>query len=109
MESGKSLKTAAASLAGPKLCLDKAKILSHILSDKNYRGLDLSCLMSKEAPDFKNTPISPEEIFPAVVWILKHIINKKAVLSHSKSPLFTYLYTWKVYSSIIFSTLLEGS
>jgi hypothetical protein len=35
MESGKSLNTAEASLAGPKLCLDKAKIFSHYLSDKN--------------------------------------------------------------------------
>jgi hypothetical protein len=67
MESGKSLNTAEASLAGPKLCLERAKIFSHYLSYKNYKGLDLSFFISREAPDFKKIPISAEEIFWAVV------------------------------------------
>lgn len=67
MESGKSLKTHWASLMGPKLCLERAKILSQTLSDKKARGLDLSFLISRAAPDFKKTPISAEEILFAVV------------------------------------------
>lgn len=33
----------------------------------------------------------------------------KVILSFSKRPLFTYLYTWKVKKEIIFLTLFDGN
>lgn len=68
IESGKSLNTVKASLMGPKLCLDKAKIFNQTLSEIKARGgLFLSFLISREAPDFKKIPISAVEILLAVV------------------------------------------
>lgn len=61
------MNTHTGSLTGPKLCLERAKILSQTLSCKKAKGLDLSFLISKDAPDFKKTPISAEEILLAVV------------------------------------------
>ena len=54
-------------------------------------GLGLHSLMSYPAPAFKNRPTSSELILPALVRILKHIINTKVILSFSNNPLFTYL------------------
>lgn len=68
IESGRSLKTGIGSPTGPKFCLERAIILSHILSLMKERGgLLLSFLISKEAPAFKNMEMSLEEIILAVV------------------------------------------
>lgn len=73
------------------------------------KGLAFSDLESKSAPAFKKIPTSSLVIFPAVTNTLKHITNIKDVLSLSKRPLLTYLYTWKVKYLIIISTLLDGN
>jgi len=57
------LNTGIASLAGPKLCLERAIIFNHILSlMKERAGLVLSFLISKEAPALRNIPISEDDI-----------------------------------------------
>jgi len=106
MESGNSLKKASGSV--PKWCLESAKIFNHTLSYKKARGLALSVLISKAAPDFKKIETSAPLSLYAVTKILKHIIRIKVILSFSNNPLFTYLYTWKVRKAIILSTLLVG-
>jgi hypothetical protein len=65
--------------------------------------------MSKASPDFKNKETSFPLIVVAVVIILNAIIRIKVILSFSKSPLFTYLYTWKVKNVIMFLTRFEGN
>jgi len=91
MESGKSLKNAIWSPL--KWCLDRAMMLSHYFSSKNWNGFYLSALASNAAPLLRNSETSAPLIFLSVYLTLKHIIRINEILSFSKSPLFTYLYT----------------
>jgi hypothetical protein len=106
MQSGNSLKKGMGVF--PKQCLERAIILSQILSVIKLNGLCLSYLTSNDAPAFKNIPISPDVIFSAVVYILKHIISMNVFLSFSNNPLLTYLKVCKDKNSMMNSTLLVG-
>lgn len=72
-------------------------------------GFYFIVLLSTTAPAFKNNDVSSEFNFLSVIKILKQIINRKVILSRSKSPQFTYLYTLYDKSFKIYSTSFIGS
>ena len=110
MRSGSSLKLGTDDY--PKVCFEKAIILSHGFSSMKLNwlpcGLGLAVLISYPAPALRKAPTSVPVSFLAVIKILKQIININVILSFSKRPLLMYLWTCLVMTLIMKSTLFWG-
>lgn len=110
MRSGSSLKLGIEDY--PKVCLEKAMILSQDFSSIKLNwfpwGLGLAVLISSPAPALRKAPTSIPVNFLAVIRILKQTMRRKVILSFSKRPLLTYLWTCLVMTFMMNSTLFWG-